>query len=55
MRNLKPPLAMAVQQRGSRRSDTGREPRRVGTIPIGSEDGAVVRVNGYDDAPVVPA
>jgi hypothetical protein len=30
----KAPLATAVQQRGSSRSDPGREPRGVGTLPI---------------------
>ena len=54
MRNLKPPLATTAQQRGSRRSDTGREPRWVGTLPICTEDGAVGSVNRDDDAPVVP-
>ena len=54
MRNLKPPLATAVQQRGSRRSDPGREPRPVGTLPICTEDGAVGSVNSHRDAPVVP-
>ena len=53
MRNLKPPLAMAVQQRGSRRSDPGREPHRIGTLPICTEDCAIGRINSYDDAPVV--
>jgi hypothetical protein len=53
MGNLKPPLAVAVQQRGSRRSDPGRETSRVGTLPVCTEDSAVGWVDSYDDAPVV--
>jgi hypothetical protein len=55
MGNLIPAIAMSLQQRGSRRSDPGRESSGVGTLPVCTEDNAVGRVNRYNDAPIVPS
>jgi hypothetical protein len=54
VRNLKPTLATAVQQRGGGRFDTRREPSWVGTHPVCTEGRAVVGTDGDDDPPVVP-